>query len=83
MRGDERMDGSFLRWFGHIERMETDSIAIKVCVGSRSGNRTRNRWIDSVNDCLKKRGLRMGYDRNEWREFVRGNAWGLAQGMNP
>ena len=37
----------------------------------------------------KKRGLnveqarRMVYDRNEWGEFVSGNAWGVARGMNP
>ena len=35
---------------------------------------------DSMNDCLKERELnvrqagRMMYDRNEWWEFVRGNA---------
>ena len=33
-------------------------------------------WIDSMNDCLKKRGLtvghtrRMMYNRNEWQEFI-------------
>ena len=26
---------------------------------------------------------RMVYDRNEWREFVRKNAWGIDMGMNP
>ena len=26
---------------------------------------------------------RMAYDRNEWREFVRVNAWGIARRMNP
>ena len=48
------------------------------CAGSRLLGRPRKRWIDSVNDCLKKRGLNirqaknMVYDRNEWRGFVRG-----------
>ena len=38
------------------------------------------RWIDTVKECLKKRGLnvrqarRMVQDRNEWWGFVRGNA---------
>ena len=38
---------------------------------------------------LKKRGLgvrqarRIFQDRSEWREFVRGNVWGVARGMNP
>ena len=26
---------------------------------------------------------RIVYDRNEGREFVKGNTWGLAQGRNP
>ena len=47
------------------------------------------RWTDSVNDCLKNRGLNIGearkmaYERNEWREFVRGNVCGVARGVNP
>ena len=46
-------------------------------------------WIDAVKDCLKGRGLevrqasKMVHDRSEWRGFVRGNAWGIALGMNP
>ena len=90
---DERIDESVLRWFGHVERMERDRIAKRVyvgeCAGSRSVGRPRKRWIDTVKECLKKRGLdfrqakRMVQDRNEWRGFVRGNAWGVARGMNP
>ena len=40
---------------------------------------TRKRWIDTVKDCLRKRGLdvrqvrRMVQDRVEWRVFVSGN----------
>ena len=30
---DERIDESILRWFGHIERMEDDRIAKRVCEG--------------------------------------------------
>ena len=47
-------------------------------MGCRLVARQRKRWIDSVNDCFKKRGLsvgqvrRMVYRRNKWREFVRG-----------
>ena len=74
---DERIDGSVLHWFGLFERMENDRIAKRVhveeCVGSHLVGRQQKRWIDSVNDCLKKRGLTFGqargivYDRNEWR----------------
>ena len=45
-------------------------------------------WIDTVKDCLKKKCLddrqarRMVHDRIIWRGFVRGNAWGVARGMN-
>ena len=41
-----------------------------------------------MNECLKKIGLnvvqarRMVYDTNEWREFVRVIAWGVAMGKN-
>ena len=65
-----------------IERISNSRIARRVyereCAGSRLLGRPRKRWIDSVNDCLKKRGLNirqaknMVYDRNEWRGFVRG-----------
>ena len=89
---DERIDESVLRWFGHVERMERDRIAKRVyaeeCAGSRSVGRPRKRWIDAVKECLRKRGLdvrqarRMVQDRSEWWGFVRGNAWGIAQGMN-
>ena len=73
--------------------MERDRIAKRVnegdCAGSRSVGRPQKRWIDTVKESLKKRGLdfrearRMVQDRSEWREFVRGNAWGVTRGMNP
>ena len=51
-------------------------------------SRLQKRWIDTVKECLSERGLdvmqprRMVQDRNEWWWFVRGNAWGIAHGMN-
>ena len=88
---DEKIEG-VLRWFGHVERVENDRIAKRVyvgeCAGSRSVGRPRKRWIDTVQECLKKRGLdvketrRMVHNRSVWRGFVRGNAWGLARRMN-
>ena len=81
---DERIDKGVLRWFGPVERMEKERIAKRVyvgeCAGSSSVGRPRKRWIDTVNDCLRKGGLnvrkarRMGQDRSEWRGFVRGSA---------
>ena len=56
--------------------MKNDRIAKKVYVGecadSRSVGSTRKRWIDTVKDCLNKRGLgvsqarRMVQDKSEW-----------------
>ena len=74
---DERIDEGVLRWFGHVEKMERDRIAkrvfVGVCAGSRSVGRPRKRWVDTVKECLKKRGLdirqsrRIVQDRSEWR----------------
>ena len=90
---DERIDEGVLGWFGHVERMEKDGIAMRVYVGesagSRSVGRPRRRWIDTVKECLKKKGFdvsqakRMVQDRSEWRGLMRENAWGVARGINP
>ena len=63
-------------------------VYVGECAGSRSVEKPRKRWSDTVRDCLVKRGLdvrqarRTVQDRREWLGFVRGNAWGIAQGMN-
>ena len=90
---NEKIDKGVLRWFGNVERMESDRIAKSIYVGVYAGThsmgRPWKRWIDSVKECLRKRGLdvkqarRMVQDGCEWRGFVRGNAWGIAQVMNP
>ena len=57
---NERTEG-VLWWFGHVERMENDRIARRVyvgeCAGSCSVGRLWKRWIDTVENCLKKRVL--------------------------
>ena len=59
------------------------------CEGSCLVGRLWKRWIDLVNNCLKKRGLNVGqarrmvYDKNEWWGFVRSNTLDIALGMNP
>ena len=73
--------------------MENDRIVKRVHVlcslGSHLVSLPRKRWIDIMNGCLKKRRFnveqasRMVYDRNEWREFVKGNPLCIALGMNP
>ena len=89
----ERIDEGMLRWFAHVEGMERGMIVKRVyvgeCTGSRSVGRPRKRCLDTVKECLKKRGLdarqarRMVQGRSEFRGFVRGNAWDIARGMNP
>ena len=77
---------------GHVERMERDRIAkslLGVCAGNRSVGRPRKRWIDTVKEGLRKRGLdvrlarRVVQDRSEWWGFVRGSTWGVVRRMNP
>ena len=90
---DGRIDEGVLRWFSHVERIEKDRIAKRVyvgeCAGSRSVGMSRKRWIDTVKECLKKRGLdvrqtrKMMQDRSEWQGFVSGNACGVTRGINP
>ena len=89
---DKRIYEGVLRWFGHVKRMERDRtvkiVYVRECAGSRSVGRPRKKWTDIVKKCLKNRGLglrqasRMVQDRSESRGFVRGNAWGIARGMN-
>ena len=59
-----------------MERMERDRIANRIYVGesagSRSVGRLQKRWIETMKECLKTRGLdirqsrRMVQDRSEW-----------------
>ena len=48
-------------WFAHVERMENGRLAQRVyvgeCAGSRSVGRLRKRWMDTLKECLRKRGL--------------------------
>ena len=58
---DEMIDEDVLRWYGHVERRERDRIAKRVYVGEYSGGRSvcmpRKRCLDTVKECLRKRGL--------------------------
>ena len=59
----------FSNGFGHVDRMENDrivkSVYVGVCTGSHSMGRPWKRWIDTVKDCLKKRGLDIKQTRSE------------------
>ena len=63
---------------------ENEGIVKRVFVGEYAGSHSvgklRKRWVDTVKDCLRKRGLdvtqarRMVQDKSEWQW----NAWGVA-----
>ena len=71
---DKRIDEDILRWFSHVERIERDRIAKSVyvgeCAGSHSVGRPWKKWIDTMKQCLKKRGLDVG----QARRMVQGNS---------
>ena len=82
---DGRIDEGVLRWFGHVERMERDRIAkivyIGECAGSRSVSMPGKRWIDTVKECLRKRGV----DVRQARRMVQvceGECMGRSPRMN-
>ena len=87
---NKKIGEGVLRWFGHVERMENDNTAKKIyvgeCAGSLSVGRLRKRWINTVKDFLKKRGLDVRqawiimHERSEWWGFVGGMHGALAGG---
>ena len=58
---DQRIDEGVLQWFGHVERMNNNSIAKRIyvgeCAGTQSVGRPWEKWIDIVKDYLRNRGL--------------------------
>ena len=87
----EKIDRGILRWFGHVERMGDERLVKKVYEsdtnGTRSRGRPRRRWMDEVQDCVRRKGLTIQeakvsvQDRNEWRTICRGD--GRAAGGPP
>jgi hypothetical protein len=53
---------SSLRWLGHVERMAEDRAVKKVFKGKPGGRRLqgrpRKRWLDDVDEDLRKMGVR-------------------------
>ena len=80
---DEMTDEGVLQWLGHLEGIYNDKIAQRAyvgeCAGSRSVGMSRKIWIDTVKECLEKRGLnvrqarRMVHGRSVWWVFGREN----------
>jgi hypothetical protein len=63
---------SRLRWLGHVERMAEDRVVKKVFKGKtgrrRLQGRPRKRWLDDVEEDLRKMGVRRWRSRVENRE---------------
>ncbi len=70
---------STLRWFGHIERMESEEFAKMVCWSSVEGPNRRGRplgrWEDRVKEYVSERGVRES--GMEWarRECMHRERW--------
>ena len=69
--------------------MRKDRIAKRVYVGESIGSllvgRSQRRWLDSVNDFLKERGLNVGQARKVVKIGMNGGGLkrGIARGINP
>ena len=50
---------------------------LRVCAGSSSVGRPRKRWVDTVKDCLRKKGLDV---RQARRMVLLRSAWGKPGG---
>ena len=67
-----------LIWVGHLERMGEDRGCRKIYRGKTEGRRKtgrpRKRWVDGVEEDLKKMGVRgwrrKALERKEWKEIV-------------
>lgn len=68
-----------LMWLGHIKRMPKERMPYKLLCGEMNGirkrGRPRKRWLQSVEEDLKKMGITRWwekvFDREEWRHIVR------------
>ena len=66
-------------WLGHVSRMNETRAVKKICEGKLEGRRGRGRprlrWINDVEDDLRKLGVKRwrtkATDREEWASIVR------------
>ena len=77
---EEQLRQKRLRWFGHIairdEEVETKKVFELKIEGWRKRGRPVKRWIDMVEEDMKKRGVvqQDAGDRDGWRRAVKGLA---------
>ncbi|KAK3548023.1 hypothetical protein QTP70_002688 [Hemibagrus guttatus] len=66
-----------LRWFGHVQRRESEYIGRRMLdmglPGRRQRGRPKRRYIDGINEDMKLVGARVedAEDRDRWREMIR------------
>jgi hypothetical protein len=68
-----------IRWLGHVERMSNDRMPKMILnakmEGDRKRGRPKKRWINDVEQDLRKLGIRnwrsRAGDRQQWRAVVR------------
>ncbi|WP_435316529.1 reverse transcriptase domain-containing protein, partial [Klebsiella pneumoniae] len=75
-----RVDRNVLRWFGHVERMDNDTLLKRVLNAKVDGRWARGRprlgWMDGVKNALQEKGMDVveakerARNRNEWRAVV-------------
>lgn len=78
----EEVERAKLRWFGHVKRMPEERMPRKYLEwkphGKRPVGRPRKRWMEGVEDGLRRRGVGLAEverdglceDRTRWREVV-------------
>ena len=65
-----------LQWYGHVMRREEEYVGRRVIEmevqGTRNRGKPKRRFMDSVKEDLKEKGLTgEAQDRREWRRLVR------------
>ncbi|KAK3553075.1 hypothetical protein QTP86_031165, partial [Hemibagrus guttatus] len=66
-----------LRWFGHVQRRESEYIGRRMLdmklPGRRQRGRPKRRYMDGINEDMKLVGARVedAEDRDRWREMIR------------
>ena len=76
---------SRLRWFGHLERKDvgdrTSACRNIVVAGNAGKGRPKKRWMDGVEEDLRKYGLdkSLAKDRDRWRAQVMGKTSDLCE----
>ncbi|KAK3571592.1 hypothetical protein QTP86_015323 [Hemibagrus guttatus] len=73
----DKVREAILRWFGHVQRRESEYIGRRMLdmelPGRRQRGRPKRRYMDGINEDMKLVGARVedAEDRDRWREMIR------------